>query len=94
MKKFKKSIEISTENISDILQVPIITSVYKKKFFKNPFIEGRSNPYDALEVMYVHVEGIKSDLCVNQGCVLAIDICDTWYAFSKEGWEEHKNDEV
>lgn len=44
MKKFKKSIEISTENISDVLQVPIVTSVYKTKFFKNPFIEGRSNP--------------------------------------------------
>lgn len=27
MKKFKKSIEISTENISDVLQVPIVTSV-------------------------------------------------------------------
>ena len=60
MKKFKKSIEISTENISDVLQVPIVTSVYKTKLFKNPFIEGRSNPYDALAVMYVHVEGIKS----------------------------------
>ena len=33
MKKFKKSIEISTENISDVLQVPIVTSVYKSKFF-------------------------------------------------------------
>lgn len=94
MKKFKKSIEISTENISDVLQVPIVTSVYKNKFFKDPFIEGRSNPYDVLVVMYVHVEGIKSDLCINQGDVLALDICDTWYAFSKEGWEKHKNDEV
>lgn len=75
MKKFKKSIEISTENISDVLQVPVVTSVYKTKFFKNPFIEGRSNPYDALAVMYVHVEGIKSDLCINQGDVLALDIC-------------------
>ena len=94
MKKFKKSIEITTENIPDVLQVPIVNSVYKTKFIGNPFIEGRSNPYDVLEVMYVHVEGIKSDLCVNQGYVLALDICDTWYAFSKEGWEEHKNDEV
>ena len=94
MKKFKKSIEITTENISDVLQVPIVTSVYKRKFFKNPFIEGRSNTYDALVVMYVQVEGIKSDLCINQGDVLALDICDTWYAFSKEGWEKHKNDEV
>lgn len=48
MKKFKKSIEISTENISEVLQVPIVNSVYKTKFFGNPFIEGRSNPYDAL----------------------------------------------
>ena len=94
MKKFKKSIEISTENILDVLQVPIVTSVYKDKLFKNPFLEGRSNPYDALSVMYVHVEGIKSDLCINQGDVLALDICDTWYTFSKAGWEKHKNDEV
>lgn len=94
MKKFKKSIEISTENISDVLQVPIVTSVYKTKLFKDPFIEGRSNPYDVLVVMYVRVEGIKSDLCINQGDVLALDICDTWYAFSKEGWKKHKNDEV
>ena len=94
MKKFKKSIEISTENISDVLQVPIVTSVYKTKLSKNPFIEGRINPYDALEVMYVHVEGIKSDLCINEGDVLALDICDTWYVFSKAWWEKHKNDEV
>lgn len=94
MKKFKKSIEISTENISDVLQVPIVTSVYKIKFFKKPFIEGRSNPSDALVVMFVHVEGIKSDLCINQGDVLALDICDNWYVFSKAAWEKHKNDEV
>lgn len=74
--------------------MPIVTSVYKTKLFKNPFTEGRSNPYDALAVMYVRVEGIKSDLCINQGDVLALDICDTWYTFSKEGWEKHKNDEV
>ena len=66
----------------------------RASFFKNPFIEGRSNSYDALVVTYVHVEGIKSDLCINQGYVLALDICDTWYAFSKEGWEKHKNDEI
>lgn len=56
--------------------------------------EGRSNPYDALVVMYVHVEGIKSDLCTNQGDVLALDICDNWYVFSKAAWEKYKNDEV
>lgn len=42
MKKFKKSIEISAENISDVLQVPIVTCVYKTKLFKNPFTEGLS----------------------------------------------------
>ena len=94
MKKFKKSIEISTENISDVLQVPIVTSVHKARLFKNPFIDGRSNPYDALAVQKVHIEGIESDLYLNQGDVLALDICDTWYAFSKEGWDKHKNDEI
>ena len=94
MKKFKKSIEISTENISDVLQVPIVTSVYKYKFFKNPLIDGRSNPYDAMATMYVHVEGIKEDFLIDDGSVLVLDICDTWYAFSKAGWEKHKNDEI
>lgn len=94
MKKFKKSIEISTENISDVLQVPIVTSVYKSKLFRNPFLEGRSNPYDALAMMYVRIEGVKSDILIDDGSVLALDLCDTWYAFSKAGWEKHKNDEV
>ena len=84
MKKFKKSIEISTENISDVLQVPIVTNIYKNKNFKNPCIDGRS----------VHIEGFDSDFCIDQGYILALDICDTWYVFSKAGWEKHKNDEI
>ena len=44
--------------------------------------------------MYVHIEGFDSDFCIDQGAILALDICDTWYAFSRNGWEEHKNDEV
>lgn len=94
MKKFKKSIEISTENISYVLQVPIVTSLYKTKNFKNPCFEGRSVPYDTIALMYVHIEGFDSDFCIDQGNILALDICDTWYAFSRKGWEEHKNDEV
>ena len=94
MKKLKKSIEISTKNISDVLQVPIVTSLYKTKNFKNPCLEGRSVPYDTIALMYVHIEGFDSDFCINQGNMLALDICDTWYAFSKAGWEKHKNDEV
>ena len=64
MKKFKKSIEISTENISDVLQVPIVTSLYKAKNFKAPCLEGRSVPYDTIAVMYVHIEGFDSDFCI------------------------------
>lgn len=94
MKKFKKSIEISTENISDVLQVPIVTSVYKTKYFKNPFIDGRGEPYNVTVVTHVHIEGFKSDSTIDQGDVLALDICGTWYVFSKEGWEKHKNDEI
>ena len=41
MKKFKKSIEISTENISDVLQVPIvkwkIILIYHVFLLKNCF---------------------------------------------------------
>ena len=94
MKKFKKSIEISTKNISDVLQVPIVTSLYKTKNFKSPCLEGRSVPYDTIALMYVHIEGFDSDFCIDQGYILALDICDTWYAFSKAWWEKHKNDEV
>ena len=94
MKKFKKSIEISTENILDVLQVPIVTSVYKTKLIKSPFIDGRSKPYDVTAVIHVHIEGFKSDFPINRGDVLALDVCDTWYAFSKAGWEKHKNDEI
>lgn len=94
MKKFKKSIEISTENISDVLQVPIVTSVYKTKLFKNACIDCRSEPYDTIAVMHVKVEGFENDFIIGQGDILALDICDTWYAFSKAGWEKHKNDEV
>lgn len=94
MKKFKKSIEISTENISDVLQVPIVTSVYKTKFFKNACLDGRSVPYDTIAVMHVKVEGFENDFIIDQGDILALDICDTWYAFSKAGWEKHKNDEI
>lgn len=50
MKKFKKSIEISTKNISDVLQVPIVTSLYKTKNFKNPCLEGRSVIYNNVVV--------------------------------------------
>lgn len=74
MKKFKKSIEISTKNISDVLQVPIVTSLYKTKNFKNPCLEGRSVPYDTIALMYVHIEGFDSDFCINQGNMLALDI--------------------
>lgn len=42
----------------------------------------------------IKAEGFDSDFCINQGNMLALDICDTWYAFSKAGWEKHKNDEV
>lgn len=66
MKKFKKSIEISTKNISDVLQVPIVTSLYKTKNFKNPCLEGRSVPYDTIALMYVHIEGFDSDFVLTK----------------------------
>lgn len=72
MKKFKKSIEISTENISDVLQVPIVTSLYKIKNFKNPCLEGRSVPYDTIAGMYVHIEGFDSDFLLTKATFLLL----------------------
>ena len=41
MKKFKKSIEISYENIKDVLQVPIVEGI--RKINDSAHIEGRGS---------------------------------------------------
>ena len=92
MKKFKKSIEISTDNILDVLDCPIVEGIHK--YTDRSYIEGRGEPYSVLSVLVVDVAGFGLPFAIDRGCVLAIDICDTWYAFTREGWDRHKNDEI
>lgn len=91
MKKFKSSIEISMENVQDVLNCPIVSGIRKET--SNMYIEGRGmEPYFSKFV--VNVSGFSLPFALDIGCVLALDICGTWYAFTREGWDEHKNDEI
>ena len=92
MKKFKKSIEISTDNILDVLDCPIVEGIRKET--DSSYIEGRGEPYTTCSVLVVDVTGFGLHFAIDRGCVLALDICGTWYAFTREGWDEHKNDEI
>ena len=92
MKKFKKSIDISTDNILEVLDCPIVEGIHKCK--DGLYIEGRGEPYSVLSVLVLDVAGFGLPFAIDRGCVLALDICDTWYAFTREGWDRHKNDEI
>lgn len=92
MKKFKKSIEISTENILEVLDCPIVEGIHKVT--DRSYIEGRCEPYITCSVLVVDVAGFGLPFALDRGCVLALDICGTWYAFTKEGWDRYKNDEI
>ena len=92
MKKFKKSIEISTDNILEVLDCPIVEVIRK---CKDGFcIEGRGELYITRSVLVVDVSGFGLAFAIDIGCVLALDVCGTWYAFTKEEWDKHKNDEI
>lgn len=92
MKKFKKSIEISTGNILEVLDCPIVEGIHKVT--DRSYIEGRGEPYTTCSVLVVDVAGFGLPFAIDRGCVLALDICDTWYAFTSHGWDEHKNDQI
>lgn len=92
MKKFKKSIEICTDNILEVLNCPIVEGI--RKVTDRLCVEGRGEPYTMRSVLVVDVAGFGLPFAIDRGCVLAIDICDTWYAFTKEEWDKHKNDEI
>ena len=72
MKKFKKSIEISYENIKDVLQVPIVEGI--RKINESAYIEGRGEPYFTWTVLVLDVNGFGLPFAIDRGCVLALDI--------------------
>lgn len=92
MKKFKKSIDVNYENIKDVLQVPIVEGIHKVS--SDVYVEGRGDPYFISSTVVLDVNGFNFPFAIDGNNVLAVDICDTWYAFTKKQWDEHKNDEI
>ena len=91
MKKFKSSIEISLDGIMAVLTCPIVDCIRKERSMIH--VEGRGEPYAVLSALVVDVAGF-GPFTINRGSVLALDICGTGYAFTKEEWDKHKNDEI
>ena len=91
MKKFIKSIEISTDNILDVLDCPIVDCIHKERSMIH--VEGRVDPYVVISELVVDVTGF-GPFTINHGNILALDICGTWHAFTKEEWDRYKNDEI
>lgn len=101
MKKFKKSIEISRENIWDVLKCPAVESI-EKKIEKYADASCKQVEMDIISIKlaqdvklcFTNIPFRNDNPRAYMYDVLALDICDTWYAFTKHGWEEHKNDEI
>lgn len=91
MKKFKKSIDISTDNILEVLDCPIVEDIRKET--DRLYIEWREEPYAVLSALVVDVTGFGT-FTINHGNVLALDICGIWYAFTKYEWDRYKNYEI
>jgi hypothetical protein len=101
MKKFKKSIEINKENIWDVLKCPAVESIEKRI---ETYTDASCKEVDMdvisvklakdIKLCFTNFPLRKDIQCAYMYDVLALDICDTWYAFTKHGWDEHKNDEV
>ena len=92
MKKFTKSIEVNFENIQEILKCPLVEGIRKESV--SIYEDGRSNPYVMNFRFILDVYGFDLPFNLESGCVLALDVCGTWYAFTKEEWNRHKNDEI
>lgn len=93
MKKFKKTIEISFENIAEVLKCPIVEGI-RKGNLNNNRQEGRGNCYTADYALFLDVCGFDLPFGFSLSSVLALDICGTWYAFTKREWDKHKDDEI
>ena len=93
MKKFTKSIEICPDNILEALNCPIVKGVRKVANGINN-IGGRGDSYTVDTVLLLDVSGFELPFNFTLGSVLALDVCGTWYAFTRKEWNEHKNDEI
>ena len=92
MKKFTKSIEICPDNIWEVLNCPIVKGVRKETGFICE--DGRGEPYVFYTTFTFDISGFNFPFVIDNGSVLALDVCGTWYAFTKEEWNKHKNEEI
>ena len=58
------------------------------------YVEGRGTPYFTSSAVVLDVTGFDLPFVIGNGSVLALDVCDSWYAFTKKQWEKHKYDEI
>ena len=71
-----------------------VQPLFIRKINESAYIEGRGEPYFTWTVVVLDVNGFDLPFAIDDNSVLALDICDTWYAFTKKQWENHKNDEI
>lgn len=90
MKKYKKVVEIAKDNLYEVLNIPIVDSMDKVRGMFE--IEGKGRAYVESVGISIWVNGYDNPLAI--GDILALDICDNWYAFPKNVWEKHKDDEI
>lgn len=74
--------QISYENIKDVLHVPIVEGIHKVN--NDYYVEGLGAPYFTSSVAVLDVIGFDLPFAIGDGSVLAVDVCDSWYAFTKK----------
>lgn len=92
MKKFKKWIEIKRENLTEILDCPIVDGVWKKR--SGCRHTGYNSAYAIKYKLMMRLSGYSLPGDIDSGGVLAQDVCGNWVVFSEKEWERHKNDEI
>lgn len=90
MKKYKHFIEITKENLWEVLNIPIVDQIDKVRGMFE--IEGQGRAYVETVGTTIWINGYDNPLSI--GDFLALDICDNWHAFSKNLWPKHKDDEI
>lgn len=90
MKKYKRFVEITKENLWDVLNIPIVDRIDKVRGMFE--IEGQGRAYVESVGISIWVNGYDNPLSI--GDYLAIDVCDNWHAFSKNIFDAHKNENI
>lgn len=90
MRKYKRFVEITKDNLWEVLNIPIVDSVEKTRGMFE--IEGQGRAYVESVGVVFWVNGYDNPLAI--GDILALDMCDNWHAFPKNIWAKHKDDKI